>query len=293
MTYDRVPDHILLGAHVSTAGGLPNAVGRAMELGATVMQVFTKQANRWAERVCEEEEVRAWRAALAAAPIRATVSHDSYLINCASPDTVLRDRSIESYVSEVKRCNALELDYLVSHPGNWMEGGVEAGIERNAEAIALTLSRMPGDTVLCLETTAGAGTVLGRTFEELAAIIEAVPEPHRRRLGVCVDTCHVYSAGYDLVGDYDGVWERFGDVLGMERLRVLHLNDSKHPLGSKKDRHELIGEGTLGEGPFRRIMNDPRLARVPKLIETPKGDDHTATDRRMIGRLLSYVQSGG
>jgi deoxyribonuclease IV len=290
MSYDRVPDDILLGAHVSTAGGLPKAIERAIEIGATAIQVFTKQANRWAERICEEEEVKAWRSALAASPVRVTVSHDSYLINCASPDAALRDRSIESYVSEVQRCNALGLDFLVSHPGNWMEGGTEAGVERNAEAIARTLSRMPGDTVLCLETTAGGGTALGRSFEELAAIIEAVPEPHRSRLGVCVDTCHVYSASYDLVDDYDGVWSRFDDALGMDRLRVLHLNDSKHPLGSRKDRHELIGEGTLGPEPFRRIMNDPRLAAVPKILETPKGDDHTAADRAMIGRLLSYVE---
>ena len=293
MIYDRVPDDILLGAHVSAAGGLPKAIERAMELGATALQLFTKQANRWAERVCEDEEVQAWRAALAASPIRVTVSHDSYLINCASPDATLRDRSIESYCSEVQRCNALGLDFLVSHPGNWMEGGPAAGIERNAEAIALTLARMPGDTVLCLETTAGGGTALGRSFEELAAIIAAVPEAHRSRVGVCVDTCHVYSAGYDLVGDYDGVWSRFDDTIGLDRLHVVHLNDSKHPLGSRKDRHELIGEGTLGPEPFRRIMNDPRLAAVPKILETPKLNDATATDTRMIQRLRGYQRTSG
>jgi deoxyribonuclease IV len=143
--------------------------------------------------------------------------------------------------------------------------------------------------VLCLETTAGTGTALGATFEELAAIVARVPEPQRSRIGVCVDTCHAYSAGYDLVADFDGVWARFGDVIGMERLRVLHLNDSKTPFASRRDRHELIAEGSLGEAPFRRLMTDSRFAAVPKIIETPKLDDAEATDRRMLERLRGYL----
>ena len=165
----------------------------------------------------------------------------------------------------------------------------ESGLARNADAITECLEQVPGRTVLCLETTAGSGTALGASFEELAAIIARIPEPHRSRVGVCVDTCHVYSAGYDLVNDYDGVWARFADALGADRLRVMHLNDSKVPFGSRKDRHELIGEGTLGEAPFRRIMTDERLSHVPKVIETPKGDDATATDSRMLSRLRGYA----
>ena len=253
------------------------------------MQIFSKQANRWAERACEEAECVAFRAALTATEVRISAAHDSYLINLASPDPTLRARSTESFVRELERCEALGLELLVSHPGNFMDER-ESGVARNADAITEALSRAPGRTVLCLETTAGAGTAIGATFEELRSLLERVPEPHRSRIGVCVDTCHVYSAGYDLVRDYDGVWARFDDTLGRERLRILHLNDSKVPFGSHRDRHELIGEGTLGAAPFRRIMTDVRLTSVPKVIETPKGEDAEATDRRMLERLRGYAR---
>jgi deoxyribonuclease IV len=281
-------DALLLGAHVSTAGGVPAAPPRAGAIGATALQLFTKQANRWAERQCEEPEVTGYREALAATSVRSTVSHDSYLINLASPDPVLRARSTDSFVCELQRCATLGIDLLVSHPGNFMDER-EAGIARNADAITEALERAPGATVLCLETTAGSGTALGATFEELAAIIGRIPATLQPRLGVCVDSCHVYSAGYDLVQDFDGVWARFADTLGMERLRVLHLNDSKTPFASRRDRHELIAEGSLGESPFRRLMSDARFAAVPKIIETPKLDDAEATDRRMLDLLRSYV----
>jgi deoxyribonuclease-4 len=165
----------------------------------------------------------------------------------------------------------------------------ESGLARNADAIVEALEHVPGSAVLCLETTAGSGTALGATFEELARLLAPIPEPLQQRVGVCVDTCHVFAAGYDLVGDYDGVWASFDDAIGVERLRLMHLNDSKTPLGSHHDRHELIAEGTLGERPFRRIMTDPRLASVAKVIETPKLDDAEATDRRMLERLRGYA----
>ena len=282
-------NQLLLGAHVSSAGGVPEAPARAAALHATVLQIFTKMANRWAERVCLDEECTSFRERLAATDVVATIAHDSYLINLASPDPVLRARSIASFVSELRRCEALGLDYLVSHPGNYMDER-DAGIARNADAISAALAAVPGRTVLCLETTAGSGTSLGATFEELAAIIERVDAVHRDRVGVCLDSCHVYSAGYDLVRDYDGVLARLDDVLGLPRLRVMHLNDSKTPFESRRDRHELIGEGSLGEQPFRRIMTDDRLAHVPKVIETPKLDDALATDTRMLERLRSYAR---
>ncbi|MHB1262811.1 MAG: deoxyribonuclease IV [Gemmatimonadaceae bacterium] len=283
------PD-LLLGAHVSAAGGVPNAPPRASAIAATALQLFTKMANRWAERVCEDAECSDFRGAVEAAGVRDTVAHDSYLINLASPDPVLRARSLESFVSELRRCEALGIHALVSHPGNFMDDR-QSGIARNADAITQALEMVPGRTVLCMETTAGSGTAIGARFEELAALIARVPEPHRARLAVCVDTCHIYSAGYDLVQDYDGVWAAFEDTIGLERLRVLHLNDSKTPFASRRDRHELIAEGSLGELPFRRIMTDPRFAAVPKIIETPKLDDAEATDRRMLERLRSYLRS--
>ncbi|HXG69166.1 MAG TPA: deoxyribonuclease IV [Gemmatimonadaceae bacterium] len=278
-----------LGAHISIAGGTSNAPPRAKAIGATAMQIFTKMANRWAERVCEEGECTAFVTELGETGVRETCAHDSYLINLASPDPVLRARSIESFTKELDRAAALRLHYLVSHPGNFMDDR-GAGLARNAEAIGMALEAAPGRVMLLLETTAGSGTALGATFEELATLIELIPAPQRDRVGVCVDTAHIFAAGYDLVGDYDGVWARFDDVIGRGRLRMMHLNDSKVPLGSRTDRHELIGEGAIGEEAFRRIMNDERLARIGKVIETPKLDDAETTDRRMLDRLRAYIE---
>jgi deoxyribonuclease-4 len=281
-------DDVLLGAHVSVSGGSHEAPPRARAIGATAMQMFTKMANRWAERVCEDDECVAFRAALGETRVRATVAHDSYLINLASPDEVLRRRSVESFVAELARCEALGLTYLVSHPGNYMDDRM-SGIQRNADGITEALARVPGQTILCMEITSGSGTAIGSTFEDLAALIDGVAPEHRDRLGVCVDTCHAYSAGYDLVNTYDDVWARFDDLIGMHRLKVMHLNDSKTPFNSKRDRHELIGEGSLGPRAFEHVMNDERLANVPKVIETPKGTDPTATDAQMLARLRGYI----
>jgi len=278
-----------LGAHVSSAGGVPQAPERARAIGATAMQLFTKQANRWAERACDAEESQAYRAALAQTDVRVVAAHDSYLINLASPDPTLRQRSLGSFVEELRRSEALRFDYIVSHPGNYMDDRA-SGLSRNAEAIAAALDTVPGPVRVLMETTAGAGTGLGATFEELAALLAAVGTTHQSRLGVCVDTCHLYAAGYDLVNDFDGVWAHFEDAIGWDRLQMLHLNDSKFGLGSHRDRHELIGEGQLGEGVFRRIMTDPRLSRVAKVIETPKLDDATVTDGRMLERLRDYAK---
>ena len=285
-------DDVLLGAHVSIAGGTHAAPPRGRAIGATAMQIFTKMANRWAERACvRPTNARRFARRLARRSIRATIAHDSYLINLASPIDALRRQSIESFVSELQRCEALGLTYLVSHPGNYIDDRA-SGIQRNADGITEALSRVGGDTILCMETTAGSGTAIGSTFEDLAELIDGIPEPYRARVAVCLDTCHAYSAGYDLVNAYDDVWRRFDDALGIERLRVMHLNDSKTPFDSRRDRHELIGEGSLGELAFRHVMNDERLANVPKVIETPKGNDPTATDARMLARLREYMRAG-
>jgi deoxyribonuclease-4 len=252
------------------------------------MQIFTKMANRWAERECGDDECRAFRGALGNTDVSVLAGHDSYLINLASPDAVLRARSIESFVSELKRCNALGLAYLVSHPGNYIDDR-QAGIARNAEALAIALETVPGRTMILMETTAGSGTSIGASFEEMSELIEQVPASVRERVGVCVDTAHIFAAGYDIVSDYDGVMQHFGDVVGLARLRMMHLNDSKAPLGSRRDRHELIAEGAIGEGAFRRIMNDPNLAMVGKVIETPKHDP-VETDKLMLARLRSYIE---
>jgi len=282
------PAGLRIGTHVSSQGGSFAAPPRASEIGATALQLFTKTPNQWKEREIDEAEAVRFRAALDAAGSPVTVSHDSYLINLASPDDAMRARSIASFATELRRCHALGIQYLVSHPGNYMDDR-EAGLARNAASIARALEAEHGDTILCLETTAGTGTALGRTFDELAAIIDALPPALRSRVGVCVDTCHIYSAGYDLVQDFDGVIADFDRVLGLDRLRVWHLNDSKTPFASHRDRHELIGEGSLGIEPFRRIMTDARFAHTVRILETPKLDDATRTDRLMLNRLLDLI----
>ncbi len=277
-----------LGAHVSIQGGPPTAPARGAAIGATALQIFTKTPNMWREPEITPQIAAAFRDAREAHPVAAIVSHDSYLINLASPDPALRLKSITAFQGELQRSAILGLDGIVSHPGNFMDDH-DAGLERNAAAISEGLRAVPGEVLLLLETTAGTGTVLGRSFEELATIRELVADDVRHRVAFCADTCHLYSAGYDLVSDFDGVWEVWDRVLGLDLLRCLHLNDSKTPFASKRDRHELLGEGSLGEAPFRRIMTDPRFAAIPKLLETPKGDDEVTNDRRMLTLLRGFA----
>ena len=241
-------------------------------------------ASQWREPAISDEERAEFRRLRESSGIVHTNAHDSYLINLASPDPMLWTRSLVSFTSELRRCEALGLDALVSHPGNYIDDRDE-GLARNAAAIGIALGTIPGRTRLLMEMTAGTGTALCRTFEEMAMLLSLIPAEVRPRVGVCVDTCHLFAAGYDIVGDYDGVWARFDDVIGLELLGMLHLNDSKMPLGSRRDRHELIGKGCIGTGAFQRVMTDPRLSAIPKVIETPKLDNATVTDRRML-RLL-------
>lgn len=280
--------HDELGAHVSAAGGVDRAPERAREIDAVVLQLFTKQPNRWVERPVAAETARAFRAERERHEIQVAVSHDSYLINLATPDAELFEKSYNSFRMELERCVTLGLDFLVTHPGNATDGDVERGIEQNAQAIDRALAEVGGETVVLLETTAGSGKVLGATFEQLAAMIERIDARRRSRVGVCLDTCHVWAAGYDLRDDYDGVFARFDDVIGLDRLKLFHLNDSVAGLGSRRDRHADIGQGALGDEPFRRLMNDGRFRSVPKVLETPKGDDAVAADRANLDRLRGY-----
>lgn len=278
----------LLGAHISTAGGVVNAPPRADQIGATAMQIFTKQPNQWKESEVAPAAASAFREALAKSGVKFTNAHDSYLINLASPDEALRAKSIESFRAELRRCHALGLDALVSHPGNFIDERA-SGVARNADAITQSLEAEPGNTRLLMELTAGQGTVIGATFEEMAQLLELIPAKLRARVGVCLDTCHVFAAGYDLIKDYEGVWARFDDILGIQQLGLIHLNDSKGVLGSKKDRHDLLGDGEIGRAPFGMIMRDARLAKIPKVLETPKGDDLVTNDRRMLKFLRSFL----
>jgi len=278
----------LLGAHVSTQGGVAAAPDRGRAIGATAIQIFTKTPNQWRDPVIAPETVRAFRERLQRSGIAAVVAHDSYLINLASPDPVLWEKSVAGFMRELERCRALGLAWVVSHPGNYIDQR-EDGIARNARGYAACLSRVDGPGVL-IEGTAGAGTALGATFEELAALRAGLPPEHQQRVGFCLDTAHLHAAGYNVAGDLEGVWREFDARIGLDHLRCLHLNDSRAQAGSHLDRHAWIGEGTIGPDAFRRIMRDPAMEKTIKIIETPKGDDWMRHDRRMLRRLRAYTR---
>lgn len=265
-----------------------NAPGRAAELPSQALQLFTKQPSRWAEPAIDDGAVATFAAAVATHGIGTLVCHDSYLINLGSPDRILFDRSFAAFAAELDRCRRLGFHAVVTHPGNAMGSERSGALVRNAEAIERAIEETGFAGTVLLETTAGAGTALGARFEELARMIDGVSVRYRPQIGVCFDTCHVWAAGYDLRDDYSGVMDRFGDVIGIERLRLFHLNDSVFDRGSHRDRHADIGKGRLGPLPFRQLVTDARFARVPKLLETPKGHDATAADRRNLRRLRRY-----
>src|SRR5439155_9332158 len=262
-----------LGAHMSVAGGLPRAVERAILHGCAAFQIFAKNANQWRGRVVPREEVREFRAKLETSGLGPVVSHASYLINLATTIPALRAQSIEAMGDELDRAEALGLLGVVLHPGCYTRGSEAEGLELIAGALLWLLrARRRGKTMVILEHTAGQGTALGATFEQLASIVAKMND--HPRVGVCLDTCHLLASGYDLCSPegYVSTFKQFGRLVGFDRLKAFHLNDSKRPLGSRVDRHEHIGEGFLGLEPFRRIVNDRRFRDLPMLLETPKGE---------------------
>lgn len=277
----RVRDE--LGAHVSAAGGVEHAPARAAALGTRVLQLFTKQPSRWAEPALTRASIDAFEVAREAHGIITAAAHDAYLINLATEDPLLHERSFAAFVGELTRCAAYGLEFLVSHPGSATSGPRAAALARNALAIRRALEQTPGDVAVLLETTPGSGSCLGARFEELAELLHRIDVPERT--GVCLDTCHVWAAGYDLRADYAGVICQLEATVGLARVRLFHLNDSVGTLGSRRDRHAGIGEGSLGLEPFRALLRDPRFSGVPKLLETPKGEDPVRADRRNLARL--------
>jgi deoxyribonuclease IV len=278
----------MLGAHVSSQGGVAAAPQRGGALRATAIQLFTKTPNQWREPVITADVVERFRSEVTKHALDAVVAHDSYLINLASPDPVLRARSIASFTRELERSRDLGLRAVVSHPGNYIDDR-EAGLERNARGYAECLAAVSGAPEVWIEGTAGSGTALGARFQELCELRDALPDEFRTRVGFCLDTAHLHAVGYDL-SRVEAVWEEFDRVIGFDLLKCLHLNDSRAALGSRVDRHEWIAEGRIGPEPFRRIMQDPDLATVVKIIETPKRDDPLRHDRRMLRRLRAYAR---
>jgi deoxyribonuclease-4 len=280
-----------LGAHMSIAGGLPEAVRRARAVEATALQVFVKSANQWRARPFAEGEVEAFRAAVREAGLgEHLTAHSSYLINLASPDAILWERSLQAFVEELRRCTALGIGLLILHPGSHMGAGAEAGLERLTRALdrALDASGTEGTRVL-LEITAGQGRCLGGSFEEIATVLDGVRE--RERVGACFDTCHALAAGYEFrdADSYAQTFARLDATIGLSRLRAFHLNDSRGALGSRLDRHAAIGRGEVGLEPFRLLLNDRRFRGLPMVIETEKGED-LAEDRENLAVLRSLVR---
>jgi deoxyribonuclease-4 len=310
----------LFGSHMSIAGGLHKALLAAQSHGCETVQLFTaspqtwpvhppsaansalasgkpspKGSGEWTARELPAEDVRTFRQTLRATHLRYPTAHDSYLINLASPDDSLYRRSVEAFVIELERAERLGLRYLVTHPGAHLDSGEEAGLARVASALDEVHRRCPAfRTQILLETTAGQGTTLGHRFEHLRRILELVQEPDR--LGVCLDTCHVFAAGYALAPakEYRATLREFDRLIGLRRLRVFHVNDSLKPLGSRVDRHAHIGRGQLGLEPFRLLVNDRRFRTRPMILETPKEDgDEDDMDFVNLGVLRNLVEDQG
>lgn len=273
------------GAHMSIAGGCDQALIKAAALKMTSCQIFTKNASQWSAKPLDPAMIERWTEQRSITGIKHLIAHDSYLINIASPIEALREKSRLALADELDRCDQLDVPYLVSHPGAHMGDGEEVGIQRAAESINRIFDeQINGKSMLLLETTAGQGTTLGRSFEELAGIIDKVSD--KKRVGVCLDTCHVFVAGYDIrdASTYMETMDAFDKVIGLDHLRVIHLNDSKKGLGSHSDRHAHIGDGELGISAFEQLLGDKRLCGLPAVLETPKGD-HDEEDARNLATL--------
>jgi deoxyribonuclease-4 len=259
---------------MSIAGGYFNAVVAAQRAGCDTVQLFTKNNNQWRAKELTDDDVRRFAAALRESGVHTPTAHDCYLINLASPDAAMWKKSIEAFVVEIERAEALGIKYLVAHPGSHLESTVEQGLAR----VALALDEAHGQTrgarvQVLLEITAGQGTNLGHRFEHIGRILSLVRDPDR--LGVCFDTCHAFAAGYAMGTqvEYRATMRELDRAIGVKLVKAFHLNDSKRELGSRVDRHEQIGRGHLGLEPFRFLLNDPRFRRVPMYLETPKGTD--------------------
>ncbi|MEI8167803.1 MAG: deoxyribonuclease IV [Chloroflexales bacterium] len=278
------------GAHMSISGGVAKAFARGQQVGCAVMQIFTKNERQWAAKPLLPEDVAAFRAEQARTGIGPVVVHDSYLINLAAPADELWQKSIAAFAHELERCEALAIPFLVTHPGAHTGSGEDVGLIREAAALNQIFAEgVGGDTMVLLETTAGQGTCLGNRFEHLARLFELVP--HHQRLGLCVDTCHIFAAGYDIrtPETYAATFAELDRLVGLAHVRCFHLNDSQKDLGSRVDRHNHIGQGCIGIEAFRLLVNDPRFAAIPMIIETPKGDD-MAEDIENLALLRSLVQ---
>lgn len=270
---------MLLGCHLSISGGLHRAFEQAEKLELSAMQIFSHNARSWRMKPLSPEEIEAFKSKWAESAVQYVVVHTSYLINLASPKPDVYERSIEALTHEIERAGRLGIPHVNTHVGAHLGAGVEAGLERIVAALDRVLespeSQQYSDVMVLLENDAGTGTSLGAEFEELGLILDNVS--HGGRFGICFDTCHGFAAGYDFTspGGLESMLTQMERAFGLERLKLIHANDSKHPLGSRRDRHEHIGRGHIGLEGFRRIVNHPRLRDLPFILETPKADEES------------------
>ena len=296
----RPTPSLVLGAHHSIAGGFHRAVERAVETGCECLQIFTRNINQWAVSPIDTEAAAVFREAVRAAGLKLVVAHDSYLINPASADPALRKKSIAGLAEEVRRADLLGIPWVVAHPGAAGEQPLDQAVARAAAGIAEALAKTTGLAAgILIETTAGQGSCLGAAFEEIGAMLDAIDATPglRKRVGVCLDTCHVFAAGYPLepTTALDDTLRQFDRHIGLERLKAIHANDSKRELGSRVDRHEGIGKGKIGREAFRLLVNHPRLAGIPWILETPKegpdGKPSPTVDRGNLATLRKLAQA--
>jgi deoxyribonuclease IV len=280
--------NILLGAHISVAGGLDKAIPRGEGLGCTAIQIFTKSSRSWTAKKLLPDEIALFKSTLKKSTIKEVIAHSSYLINIGSNNKITEKKSIHALIDELERCEQLGIEYLVLHPGSHLGAGEDFCIEKIAHNLDLVFKSVKGKSGIALETVAGQGTNVGFTFEQLKKICDLCKE--KKRLGICLDTCHIFSAGYNISTEngYETTIKTFDKILGLKLLKAIHLNDSKTKLGSKIDRHENIGKGTIPLKTFSFIMNDKRLINVPKILETPVKEEEEYADQ--IKLLCSLIR---
>jgi deoxyribonuclease-4 len=281
---------MIFGAHESIAGGVYKAIERGRQATCDTIQIFNKSNNQWLAAQLKPDEVETFFKLIEETGVTVATSHTSYLINIGSPDKALSEKSYRSLKEEMERCQTLKIPNIVMHPGSHVGSGEETGMNTIGEYINRLFNELPDNHVtLLLETTAGQGTNLGYSFEQLAYMIDRVED--KDRIGVCLDTCHIFAAGYPLVDpkDYKKTMKQFDDIIGLDRLRIIHMNDSLKEFGSHRDRHEHIGKGFIGLDGFRNIVNDKRLKNIPMILETPKGED-LAEDIENLKVLRSLVK---
>jgi len=271
---ESVSIRVLLGAHVSIEGGIHTAHERGMHIGCTTIQLFTKSNTRWAASPLSEKEIEKYKEFQRQSRIRPVIAHSSYLINLCAKDRIVLEKSRRAFKDELDRCELLDIPCLVFHPGSHMGLGEHEGIQRIADSLNLLHEQTKDHRVKSvLELTAGQGTAIGYQFQHLRQIIDKIER--KERVAVCLDTCHLFAAGYDISTEtgYQNTFDEFDEIIGLGRLVVLHMNDSKREVGSRVDRHEHIGRGRIGNTAFRLLMNDARFVRIPKILETPKSKD--------------------